>query len=149
VSRGKILITNVLSLLELKLCISSNLLTRRKIASGSSEFGDGICRNNYTITGQRYYNHPHDSQIYLQGAQYGSHLRTYHFVHLPVLSRRVVYFPCWHQSSAALASGATEVKAIHSSSHPRNKVVETHRSLTFKSPLEFQPCNSNTSTQGA
>jgi len=130
VSRGRILYTNVLSLPKLKMFISSNLLTRRKIASGSSEVRDGTCRYKSTITGQRSYNHPHESQNYLKGAHYGLHLRAHHLVHLPVLSRRVVYFPCWHQSSAALASAATELPALHCSSPPRNKRCRS--SSTYK-----------------
>ena len=50
VSGGRIRITNVLSSVKPKPCISSNLLTKRKIASGSSEVRDGIYRNNSTIT---------------------------------------------------------------------------------------------------
>ena len=47
-TKGKIQITNILSSVSPKACISSNLLTSRKMASGSSEDKDGTCRNNST-----------------------------------------------------------------------------------------------------
>ena len=149
VSTGRIRITNVLSSTKPKLCISSNLLTKRKIASGSSEVRDGTCRNNSTITGTTLLKPPTLEPKLASGGPLRVASKDTSICTLACAVSACCYFPWWPQSSATLASAATVLPALHYSSAPRNKVVEARRRLTCKSPRELQPCNTNTSPQDA